>query len=81
MKIVSCNVNGIRSAHKKGFFEWYRKQKSDVLCLQELKAHEDQIDINSMLPKNIYSYFKCAEKKGYSGVSIHSKVKPDKIYS
>ena len=63
MKIVSCNVNGIRSAHKKGFFEWYRKQKSDVLCLQELKAHEDQIDINSMLPKNIYSYFKCAEKK------------------
>lgn len=79
MKIVSCNVNGIRSAHKKGFFEWYRKQKSDVLCLQELKAHEDQIDINSMLPKNIYSYFKCAEKKGYSGVSIHSKVKPDKI--
>ena len=79
MKIVSCNVNGIRSAHKKGFFEWYRKQKSDVLCLQELKAHEDQIDINSMLPKKIYSYFKCAEKKGYSGVSIHSKVKPDKI--
>ncbi len=57
MKIVSCNVNGIRSAHKKGFFEWYRKQKSDVLCLQELKAHEDQIDINSMLPKKYIFLF------------------------
>ena len=79
MKIVSCNLNGIRSAHRKGFFDWYKKQKCDALCIQELKAQEDQIDIKSMFARNTYSYFKCAEKKGYSGVSIHSKIKPDKI--
>ena len=79
MKIVTCNVNGIRSAHRKGFFDWYKKQKADVLCLQELKAQKDQIDVGKMLSKNSYSYFKCAEKKGYSGVSIHSKIEPDKV--
>ena len=79
MKIVTCNVNGIRSAHSKGFFGWVKKQRLDILCLQELKAQEDQIDTKSMFSSNIYSYFKCAEKKGYSGVSIHSKVKPDKV--
>tara|TARA_B100001094_G_scaffold254840_1_gene253657 strand:+ start:166 stop:933 length:768 start_codon:yes stop_codon:yes gene_type:complete len=79
MKIVSCNLNGIRSAHRKGFFDWYRKQRCDVLCIQELKAQEDQIDTESMFPNSVYSYFKCAKKKGYSGVSIHTKVKPDKI--
>ena len=42
MKIVTCNVNGIRSAHRKGFFDWYKKQKADVLCLQELIAQKDQ---------------------------------------
>ena len=79
MKIVSCNLNGIRSAHRKGFFDWYRKQRCDVLCIQELKAQEDQIDTGSMFPNSVNSYFKCAQKKGYSGVSIHTKVKPDKI--
>ena len=79
MKIVSCNLNGIRSAHRKGFFDWYKKQKCDVLCLQELKAQEDQIDVKSMFSKNIHSYFKCAAKKGYSGVSIHTKIKPDNV--
>ena len=79
MKIVSCNLNGIRSAHRKGFFDWYKKQRADILCIQELKAQEDQIEVNSMFSKNIHSYFKCAEKKGYSGVSIHSKIEPDKI--
>jgi len=79
MKIVTCNVNGIRSAFSKGFFDWYKRQRADILCLQELKAHEDQINLNLMLPKNTFSYLKCAEKKGYSGVSIHTKKKPDKI--
>tara|TARA_B100000989_G_scaffold88106_1_gene63640 strand:- start:1351 stop:2118 length:768 start_codon:yes stop_codon:yes gene_type:complete len=79
MKIVSCNLNGIRSAYKKGFFDWYKKQRCDVLCLQELKAQEDQIDVKSMFSKNTYSYFKCAVKKGYSGVSIHTKIEPDNI--
>ena len=46
MKIVSCNLNGIRSAHRKGFFDWYKKQRADILCIQELKAQEDQIEVN-----------------------------------
>ena len=79
MKIVTCNVNGIRSAFSKGFFDWYKRQRADILCLQELKAHEDQIKLNLMLPKNTFSYLKCAERKGYSGVSIHTKRKPDKV--
>ena len=57
MKIVSCNLNGIRSAHRKGFFDWYKNQRADILCIQELKAQEDQIEINSMFSKKVYSYF------------------------
>ena len=57
MKIVTCNVNGIRSAFSKGFFDWYKRQRADILCLQELKAHEDQIKLNLMLPKNTFSYW------------------------
>ena len=79
MKIVTCNVNGIRSAFSKGFFDWYKRQRADILCLQELKAHADQIDLNKIFPKNTFSYLKCADKKGYSGVSIHTKRKPDKV--
>ena len=79
MKIVTCNVNGIRSAFNKGFFDWFKSQRADILCLQELKAHPDQIDLKTMFTKNTFSYLKCAEKKGYSGVSIHSRKKPDKI--
>ena len=79
MRIITCNVNGIRSAHKKGFFKWVNKQKFDVLCLQELKAHEEQIPKKEILSNKIFSYYKCAQKKGYSGVSIHSKTKPKDI--
>lgn len=79
MRIITCNVNGIRSAHKKGFFKWVNKQKFDVLCLQELKAHEEQIPKKEILSNKIFSYYKCAQKKGYSGVSIHSKRKPKDI--
>jgi len=76
MKIVTCNVNGIRSAFNKGFFDWFKSQRADILCLQELKAQPDQIDLKTMFTKNTFSYLKCAEKKGYSGVATFSKKEP-----
>lgn len=80
MKIVSYNVNGIRSAISKGLFDWLEKESPDVVCFQELKATEDQIDtltLNSLGYQ--YCQFHSAVKKGYSGVGIISKIKPDYI--
>lgn len=78
MKIISYNVNGIRSAISKGLFTWIEEEAPDVLCFQELKAQEDQIDLLTFQSLGYnYCYFHPAEKKGYSGVGIVSKRKPD----
>jgi exodeoxyribonuclease III len=76
MRIISLNVNGIRSATRKGFFDWLKYQKADVICLQETKAQKKQLDA-SHFPEEYQAYFFDAEKKGYSGVAIYSRVKPD----
>ena len=80
MKIISYNVNGIRAAIKKGFIEWLKNSNCDVICLQEIKANKDQIDLNlfSEIGYN-YNYWFSAQKKGYSGVAILSNKKPNKI--
>jgi exodeoxyribonuclease-3 len=80
MKIISINVNGIRAAARKGMYEWLAKQSADVVCLQELKAQEDQIAGDPFHPKDYFSYFHPAEKKGYSGVGIYSASEPDAVY-
>ena len=80
MKIISYNVNGIRAAIKKGFIEWLKNSNTDVICLQEIKATTDQLDLS--LFKEIgynYNYWFSAQKKGYSGVAILSKHKPAHI--
>lgn len=76
MRVISVNVNGIRSAAKKGFFDWLKTQNADVICLQELKAHECDIQDALYCPDGYFAYFHCAEKKGYSGVGIYTKHKP-----
>ncbi|MEP7235109.1 MAG: exodeoxyribonuclease III [Ignavibacteriota bacterium] len=79
MKIISWNVNGIRAAEKKGFIEYMAKEKPDVMCIQETKAHADQL---SDALKNIpgyTSYFVLGEKKGYSGVAIYTKIIPKEV--
>jgi exodeoxyribonuclease-3 len=80
MKIISYNVNGIRAAISKGFIEWLKQADPDIICLQEIKAMEDQIPLqdfeNAGYP---YHYWFPAQKKGYSGVAVLSKVKPDKV--
>ncbi|MDH6353985.1 exodeoxyribonuclease-3 [Dysgonomonas sp. PH5-45] len=80
MKIISYNVNGIRAAINKGLLTWLQEEQTDadVVCFQELKAHEDQIDVISLQALGYqYCYFHPAEKKGYSGVGIISKREPD----
>ncbi|WP_422083142.1 exodeoxyribonuclease III [Ulvibacterium sp.] len=80
MKIVSYNVNGIRASLNKGFLEWLGTVDPDVVCLQEIKAQEDQLDLE-LFEKAGYShnYWFSAQKKGYSGVAILSKQKPDHV--
>jgi exodeoxyribonuclease-3 len=79
MKIITVNVNGIRAAEKKGFFDWLRREKADVVCLQETKAQEDQLHPEDFYPKGYHCFYFDAVKKGYSGVAIYSKHEPDKV--
>jgi exodeoxyribonuclease III len=78
MRILSLNLNGIRAAARKGFFEWVQTQKVDIICLQETKAQEAQVSELIQLA-GYQAYFFDAEKKGYSGVAIYSRKKPDKV--
>ena len=80
MKIISYNVNGIRAALKKGFIEWLTSANPDVICLQETKAHKEQLDIDVFEKAGyIYNYWFSAQKKGYSSVAILSKHKPNHV--
>ena len=79
MRIVTLNCNGIRAAARKGFFEWLPSIKADVVCLQETRASEDQLDTDIFWPKGYFCYYFDALKKGYSGTAIFSKVEPDNV--
>ena len=79
MRIISFNANGIRSATAKGFMDWFHAQDADVLCIQETKAQKEQLTDPVFLPDGYHVHFKDALKKGYSGVAIYSKVKPDEV--
>jgi exodeoxyribonuclease-3 len=80
MKIISYNVNGIRAAIRKGFLDWLDTVSPDVVCLQEIKANENQLDLSLFEDAGYkYNYWYSAQKKGYSGVAILSKAEPDKV--
>lgn len=80
MKIISYNVNGIRAAVNKGFLDWLRTAQPDVICLQEIKAMKEQLDLSIFEEAGYpYHYWYSAEKKGYSGVAILSKKTPNKV--
>lgn len=76
MKLLSWNVNGIRSVAGKGFLPWMESQKPDVLCLQEVKAQTEQLTEELLNPLGYHGFFHCAKKKGYSGVSTFSRKEP-----
>ena len=80
MRIISFNANGLRSAARKGFFDWFPQQDADILCVQETKAQEHQLAGPEFLPDGYRAYFRDATtKKGYSGVAIYSRREPDEV--
>ena len=79
MKLITYNVNGIRAAFTKDFLGWLKIADPDVICIQESKAGNDQIDIESLEKLGYYSYWHSAVRKGYSGVGIASKIKPNHV--
>ena len=80
MKIISYNVNGIRAAINKGFIEWLQSANPDVICLQEIKAMEEQLDLDLFKDAGYhYNYWFSAQKKGYSGVAVLCKTKPKHV--
>jgi exodeoxyribonuclease-3 len=78
-RILCWNVNGIRAIWKKGFPEWFEKEMPDILCLQETKAHPQQLEEGQRNFKDYKSYFFSAEKKGYSGVAVYTKKEPLRV--
>lgn len=79
MRVISINLNGIRSAYNKGLLPWLSQQNADIVCLQELKAQAGDLSADMLNPDGMHGYFHYAEKKGYSGVGIYCKQKPDKM--
>ena len=84
-RIISLNFNGIRSAARKGCFEWLARQKADVLCVQEIKAQAEDMVPAFLTPRtsasHMHGHFHYAEKKGYSGAGVYSRVAPSKVRS
>jgi exodeoxyribonuclease-3 len=77
--LYSWNVNGIRAAQKKGFLDWLHQTKPDLLCIQETKAHPGQLDEELRYPEGYHAYWAAAERKGYSGVALLSRVEPKSV--
>jgi exodeoxyribonuclease-3 len=80
MRVITINLNGIRSAARAGFFHWLKGQDADVVCMQETRAHAQQLSDPLFYPLGYHHYFFDAEKKGYSGVALYSKVQPKHVH-
>ncbi|MFQ6006959.1 MAG: exodeoxyribonuclease III [Woeseia sp.] len=78
-RVISLNANGIRSAARKGFFEWMHKQSADVVCIQETKAQVHQLTDERFSPDSYHCFYEDAVKKGYSGVAIYTRRAPDDV--
>lgn len=79
MRILTLNVNGIRSAARKGLFDWLALDQSDVVCLQEVRAQPDQIAASQFHPSGFHCFYELGHRKGYSGVAILSRREPDAV--
>jgi exodeoxyribonuclease III len=79
LKVITINLNGIRSAARKGFFAWVREQNADIICLQELRAQEAEVQNPQFKLAGYHTYFQFAEKKGYSGVGIYTRHEPNDV--
>ena len=81
MRVINFNANGIRSAARKGFFTWLASQDADVVCLQETRAQEAQIGEELFRPAGYHCFYLDAERKGYSGVALYTRRKPERVIS
>ena len=79
MRIISYNVNGLRAAIKKGFIDWVKTDPADIICLQEIKATQTDVDVRLLEELGFQHHWFSAQKKGYSGVAVFTKIKPDNI--
>src|SRR6186997_518763 len=79
MRIISYNVNGIRAAINKGFLDWLKTDPADVICVQETKASRENVDHTLFEALGYHDYWYSAQKKGYSGVAVFTKIKPDHV--
>src|SRR6187431_1201003 len=80
MRIISYNVNGLRAAIKKGFVEWLQTDPADIICLQETKAAKEDVDCSGIEALGYETHWFSAEKKGYSGVAVFTKIKPTAVF-
>jgi exodeoxyribonuclease-3 len=79
VRIISYNVNGIRAGINKGFLDWLKTDPADVVCIQETKAEKDNVDHKQFLEMGYHDYWFSAQKKGYSGVAVFTRIKPDHV--
>jgi exodeoxyribonuclease-3 len=79
VRVITLNVNGIRSAARKGLYRWLAAQKADLVCLQEIKAHDGDLDAAMRAPRGLRGHFSHAEKKGYAGVALYCRARPDAV--
>ena len=80
MRIISLNTNGIRAAARKGFFDWLKKQKADVVCIQETKAQIHNLTAPEFFPDGYHCYYHDAERPGYSGTAVYARVEPRTVH-
>jgi exodeoxyribonuclease-3 len=79
VRVISFNANGLRAAGRKGFFDWFRRQRADVLCVQELKARPEQLEDKLFRPRGFHRFLHCADRPGYSGVALYCRQEPDEV--
>jgi exodeoxyribonuclease-3 len=78
-RVITANLNGIRSAARKGFFDWFGEQSADVVCVQEIKCSQDDLTPEFLAPHGFQGYFQHAVKKGYSGAGLYTRHEPDDV--
>lgn len=81
LRVITLNLNGIRSAANKGFFEWLQAQDADVVCMQEVKAQVTDLNATMLNPPGYQGHFHCAQKPGYSGVAVYTRLAPNAVTS
>ena len=79
LRIASLNLNGIRSAVRRGFLAWLEKSRPDIVCMQEIKAHQSDLDAAILMPDALRGFFHSAEKKGYAGVGLYCRKPPERV--